>query len=117
MDRVSVLPDVAGKPVAVALGAGLAAFVIGTGAESVVIRAVRGNRNELEWLSDAVISMAVAGIAYLWLHLKASRTRVLTLEREQIAIDEQLRLAAEIQRSLLPSLPTATPGFRWAADR
>jgi hypothetical protein len=115
MDRVSVLPDVAGKPVAVALGAGLAAFVIGTVAESVVIRAVRGNRNELEWLSDAVISMAVAGIAYLWLHLKASRTRVLTLEREQIAIDEQLRLAAEIQRSLLPDVPKATTGFRWAA--
>jgi len=32
-----------------------------------------------------------------------------------VALDEQLRLAAEIQRSLLPDLPRATPGFRWAA--
>ena len=103
------------RPAALAAGAGLAAFVVGTAAESLIIRAVHGNRRELEWLSDAVISMAVAGITYLWLHLKASRMRVLTLEREQIVIDEQLRLAAEIQRGLLPDVPQATPGFRWAA--
>jgi sigma-B regulation protein RsbU (phosphoserine phosphatase) len=41
--------------------------------------------------------------------------RLLALEREQIVLDEQLRLAAEIQRTLLPDLPAATPGFRWAA--
>jgi serine phosphatase RsbU (regulator of sigma subunit) len=95
--------------------AGLAAFVVGTAAESVIIRAVHGNRLELEWLSDAVISMGVAGITYLWVHLNASRTRLLTLEQEQIVIDEQLRLAAEIQRGLLPEVPRATTGFRWAA--
>ena len=100
---------------AIALGTGLAAFAVGNVAESVIIRAVHGNRSDLEWLSDTVISMAVAGITYLWLHLRASRLRVLALEREQIAIDEQLRLAAEIQRSLLPEVPPATPGFRWAA--
>jgi serine phosphatase RsbU (regulator of sigma subunit) len=104
-----------GKPAVLATAAGAAVFVFGTTAESVIIRAVHGNRSELEWLSDAVISMAVAGIAYLWLHLKASRTRVLTLQQEQLAINEQLRLAAEIQRGLLPNVPTATPGFRWAA--
>jgi hypothetical protein len=102
-------------PAALAVGAGLASFVVGTAAESVILRAVHGNPRELEWLSDALISMAVAGITYLWLHLRASRMRVLTLEREQIVIDEQLRLAAEIQRGLLPELPQATPGFRWAA--
>jgi sigma-B regulation protein RsbU (phosphoserine phosphatase) len=57
----------------------------------------------------------VVGVTYLWLRLKASRTRLLKLEREQVAIDEQLRLAAEIQRGLLPEVPNATPGFRWAA--
>ena len=103
------------RPAAIAAGAGLAVFVVGTTAESVIIRAVHGNRSELEWLSDAVVSMAVVGITYLWLHLRASRMRVLTLEREQIVMDEQLRLAAEIQRSLLPDVPQATPGFRWAA--
>jgi serine phosphatase RsbU (regulator of sigma subunit) len=104
-----------GKPAVLATAAGAAVFVFGTTAESVIIRAVHGNRSELEWLSDAVISMAVAGIAYLWLHLKASRTHVLTLQQEQLAINEQLRLAAEIQRGLLPNVPASTPGFRWAA--
>ncbi len=102
-------------PAALAAGAGLAVFAVGTAAESAIIRAVHGNRSELEWLSDAVISVAVAGLTYLWLHLKASRMDVLTLRQEQIAINEQLRLAAEIQRGLLPEVPKATPGFRWAA--
>jgi serine phosphatase RsbU (regulator of sigma subunit) len=85
------------------------------GAESVIIRVVHGNRSDLEWLSDAMISTAVAGLTYLWLHLRDSRLRVLVLETEQIAINEQLRLAAEIQSALLPDVPPATPGFRWAA--
>jgi serine phosphatase RsbU (regulator of sigma subunit) len=102
-------------PAVLATAAGLAAFAIGTAAESLIIRAVDGNRSELEWLSDAVISMGVAGITYLWLHLSATRTRVLTLQQEQIVIDEQLRLAAEIQRGLLPDVPQTTLGFRWAA--
>jgi phosphoserine phosphatase RsbU/P len=104
-----------GKPAVLATAAGAAVFAFGTAAESLIIRAVHGNRGELEWLSDAVVSMAVAGIAYLWLHLRGSRIRVLALEQEQIAVNEQLRLAAEIQRGLLPDVPEATPGFRWAA--
>jgi hypothetical protein len=103
------------RAAALAAGAGLAAFLVGTAAESAIIRAVHGNRRELEWLSDSVISMGVAGITYLWLHLRKARTRLLSLEREQIVIDEQLRLAAAIQRGLLPEVPPATPGFRWAA--
>ena len=102
-------------PAAVAICAGLAVFLVGTAAESLIIRAVHGDRRELEWLSDAVVSMAVTGLTYLWLHLRASRLHVLTLQQEQIAINEQLRLAAEIQRGLLPEVPQATPGFRWAA--
>ena len=116
--RVPRSPDasrVSWGSAAKAAAAGLAAFGLGNLAQSTIIRAVHGNRSELEWLSDAVISTAVAGIAFLWLHLKASRLRVLSLERDQIALDEQLRLAAEIQRNLLPSIPKATPGFRWAA--
>jgi sigma-B regulation protein RsbU (phosphoserine phosphatase) len=103
------------KPAVLATAAGVAVFAFGTAAESLIIRAVHGNRSELEWLSDAVVSMAVAGITYLWLHLRGSRIRVLALEQQQIAVNEQLRLAAEIQRGLLPDVPRATPGFRWAA--
>jgi sigma-B regulation protein RsbU (phosphoserine phosphatase) len=97
------------------VAAGLAAFALGTTAESAIIRAVDGDRSKLEWISDVVLSAGVAGLTYTWLHLRASRIRLLALEREQIALDEQLRLAAEIQRSLLPTVPAATPGFRWAA--
>lgn len=93
----------------------MGAFVVGSAAEAVIIRAVRGNPSELGWISDAVLSVGVAAMAFLWLHLRASRARVLELERDQIALDEQLRLAAEIQRNLLPDVPASTPGFRWAA--
>jgi sigma-B regulation protein RsbU (phosphoserine phosphatase) len=102
-------------PAVVAAVVGLAAFIAGTAGERLIIRALRGDRRELEWLSDAVVSLAVTGLTYLWLHLRASRIQVLALRQEQIAINEQLRLAAEIQRGLLPELPQATPGFRWAA--
>jgi serine phosphatase RsbU (regulator of sigma subunit) len=119
--RVAPVPRLPGSgrfswtTAAKAAAAGLAAFGVGNLAQSTIISAVHGNRSELEWLSDAIISTAVAGIAFLWLHLKASRLRVLALERDQIAVDEQLRLAAEIQRNLLPPIPKVTPGFRWAA--
>jgi serine phosphatase RsbU (regulator of sigma subunit) len=104
------------RPFVLAAGTGLATFAAGTVAESLIIRAVDGNRNELEWLSDAVISTALAGITYLWLHLQAARVHLLALTREQAVVAEQLRLAAAIQRGLLPELPSATPGFRWAAQ-
>jgi len=102
-------------PPAGAAMAGLLALAVGILAESLIIHAVGGNRQRLEWLSDAVISTFVAGVTYLWLRLKALRTRVAALEREQIVLDEQLRLAAEIQRNLLPVVPQTTNGFRWAA--
>ena len=103
------------SPMVIAAWVGLAAGTVGLAVEEAIVRIVRGNRRELEWLSDAVISLAVAGIAYLWLHLRASRMRLLALEREQIVIGEQLRLAAEIQRNLLPDVPLSTPGYAWAA--
>ena len=95
--------------------AGVAGFLLATRGESVIIRAVHGDRAELEWISDGVVSLGVVGLTYLWLHLRESQLRVVALEREQIVLDEQLRLAAEIQKSLLPDLPAGTPGFRWAA--
>jgi serine phosphatase RsbU (regulator of sigma subunit) len=98
-----------------AVGTGFAAFAVGIVAESLIIRVVDGNRGELEWLSDAVISTTLASITYLWLHLKTARNDLLSLVQERAVIDEQLRLAAEIQRDLLPTVPEATPGFRWAA--
>ncbi len=103
------------QPTVVAVGVGVAVFLLGTGAESLIINAVQGNRAALEWISDTFISAAVASAAYLWLHLRASRMRLLDVERRGIVLAEQLRLAASIQRNLLPEIPCASPGFVWAA--
>jgi len=101
--------------VAAAGAAGLFVLVVGTFVEARIVAALRPSGRELEWVSDALAAVAVSALTYLWLHLRAARTRLLDLEKEAIAIEEQLRLAAEIQRSLLPTLPATTPGYRWAA--
>ena len=98
-----------------ALGAGLAALVLGSAIESRVMRYTHPEPGELEWISDAIVAAGVVGMTYLWLHLRASRTRVAALERTQIAMDEELRLAAHIQQSLLPAVPARAAGFEWAA--
>lgn len=108
-------PGFLSQPTAVAAAVGIAVFLLGTGAESLVINAVQGNRSALEWISDAFISFAVASVAYLWLHLRVSRMRLLDVERRGIVLGEQLRLAATIQRNLLPEIPRTSPGFAWAA--
>ena len=102
-------------PAVIAVAAGVGMFLVGTGAESLIIRAVSGSRSALEWISDTFISIAVASLAYLWLHLKESRSRLLDVERSGIVLAEQLRLAANIQRNLLPDVPATSPGFAWAA--
>jgi hypothetical protein len=103
------------RPAALAASAGIIGFLLATRGESLIIGAVHGDRSKLEWISDTVVSLGVVALTYLWLNLRQSQVRVLALEREQIVMDVQLRLAAEIQRTLLPDLPAATPGFRWAA--
>lgn len=104
-----------GRVAALALGAGLLVLVIGTSVESAVIATFRPTGFQLEWVSDAVAAVAVAGLTYLSLRLGAARSQVLDLERDRIALDEQLRLAAEIQRQLLPAVPTEALNYRWAA--
>jgi len=108
-------PGLDWRPAALAALAGVAGFLLATRGESLIIGAVHGDRAKLEWISDSVVSLGVVALTYLWLHLRQSQERVLALVREQSVLDAELRLAAEIQRGLLPDLPTATPGFRWAA--
>jgi serine phosphatase RsbU (regulator of sigma subunit) len=103
------------RQVALSLGAGLAALVLGSAIESRVVRYAHPGPGELEWISDAIVAAAVAGMTWLWLHLRASRSLLAGLERRQIALDEELRLAAHIQQSLLPVVPPHSPGFAWAA--
>jgi hypothetical protein len=72
------------QPALLGAAAGVAVFLVGTGAESFIIRAVSGSRTALEWISDAIISFGVAGLTYLWLHLRESRSRLLEAERAGI---------------------------------
>jgi hypothetical protein len=100
---------------ALAFGTGMVVLVIGTRLETTIIAAVGATGHHLEWISDVVAAIAVSALTYLWLHLRVSQTHVLRLERAQIAVDEQLRLAAEIQQNMPPIIPSATPGYQWAA--
>ena len=105
-----------GRFLALALGAGLLVLLIGTSVESAVIAALRPTGMELRWISDLVASAAVAGLTYLSLRLGATRDQLVDLERSRIALDEQLRVAAEIQRRLLPAIPSELLGCRWGAQ-
>ncbi|HEX7485234.1 MAG TPA: PP2C family protein-serine/threonine phosphatase [Vicinamibacterales bacterium] len=62
-----------------------------------------------------VASVAVTTLTYFWLSLRATRAQLLDADRARIVQDEQFRMAAEIQRTLLPDIPAATQGYRWAA--
>ncbi len=103
------------RPAAVAMAMGFAVFISGTGAESLIIRVVSGSRSTLEWISDTIISIGAAGLTYLWLHLRESRNRLLEAEKATIVLAEQMRLAAVIQRNLLPDIPLTSHGLAWAA--
>jgi hypothetical protein len=110
------LPAVASwKLGAISVASGAVAFVLGSVLESRVMAIASASRSQLEWVSDVVVASGVVVTTWLWLHLRASRMRLLQLERQQVALDEQLRLAAEIQRNLLPELPASLLGFRFSA--
>jgi sigma-B regulation protein RsbU (phosphoserine phosphatase) len=100
---------------AVAIASGALVLIVGLRTESVIIKAVEATGHQLEWISDVIASIAVTTLTYLWLSLRARSAQLLGSERARAIQDEQLRLAAEIQRTLLPEIPPATPGYRWAA--
>lgn len=98
-----------------AVVAGIAAFGLGLLGESWLIRLLRLDRTELEWISDAILALGFMVVTLLWLHLRATESRLLGLERKRAAIETQLQLAADIQRQLLPDLPQRSGGLKWAA--
>jgi sigma-B regulation protein RsbU (phosphoserine phosphatase) len=83
-------------------------------ADALVLRVVRPPRGEVLLVSDVILATAFGGVVYLWLHLRATRTRLTDLERGQVVLDTQLSLAAQIQRHLLPAIPVGSNGVRWA---
>jgi sigma-B regulation protein RsbU (phosphoserine phosphatase) len=83
-------------------------------ADFLVVHVVHPRRGELLVVSDMTLAAAFGVALYLWLNLRATRTRLTGVERVQIIVDTQLALAAEIQRGLLPSASAGSNGVRWA---
>ena len=108
-------PSVSARPAVLALGAAVAAYVVANAAESTLIRLLRPTRSELEWISDVVLATGLGVVTFLWLHLRSARSALGRLERAQLVFDTQLAVAADIQRNLLPAVPSPREGWRFAA--
>jgi serine phosphatase RsbU (regulator of sigma subunit) len=83
-------------------------------ADALVVRVVHPPRGEVLFVSDVILASAFGIAIYLWLSLRATRTRLTDLERAHIVLDAQLSLAADIQRHLLPPAQVESNGVRWA---
>jgi hypothetical protein len=97
-----------------ALGVSLGSYVAANAFELVIVRWMKPSVPELVEVSDLILAAAVGVTAYLWLHLRTTRTDLQRLEREQIVVSTQLAAAAEIQRRLLPSQPRTVNGIACA---
>jgi len=103
------------RPLLIAGLAALAAAALANGVEWTFNNVARPDRRALEWISDVVLSAALALAAYLWLHLRDTRSELARLERVRIVLETELALASQIQRNLLAPVPTDLPGLTLAA--
>lgn len=101
--------------IVIALVSAIVVSLLADGIELIVIRLVRPSEQALTWVSDLVIAAVLAVAIYLRLDLQATRMRLSRVEQEQIVVDTELSLAAEIQSGRLPKAPPAGFGFSWAA--
>ena len=56
-----------------ALGVAVVFYLLAGTVEALLIKVVKPTEMELDWVSDAVLSMALGTAVYLWLHLRATR--------------------------------------------
>jgi sigma-B regulation protein RsbU (phosphoserine phosphatase) len=101
--------------VAIATVSAILVYFVAAGVEILLIERLRPTELELTWISDGILALAFGVAMFLWLHLKWTRRTLSRLEREHIVIETQLSLAAQIQRELLPLVPSDAEGVRWAA--
>ena len=99
----------------VATVAAAVAYVVATVIEMLVVAQSAPSETELMWISDAILGIFVGVVVFLWLDLRLTRATLLRLERDQIVLDTQFSVAADIQRRLLPLLPADGASVRWAA--
>ena len=103
------------RALAESAAAALGGYVLAAALEAIVIRWLQPTEWELAWVSDLALAFALGVAVYLWRHLLTTRHELAQRERAEIVLQTQLSLAAEIQRRLLPPLPTAANGYEWAA--
>src|ERR1700681_1565183 len=96
------------------IGTAVITYRCARAADALLLRVVHPPRGEVLFISDVILATAFGVAVYLWLSLRATRTRLTGLERAQIVLDTQLSLAADIQRQLLPPMPVGSNGVRWA---
>jgi phosphoserine phosphatase RsbU/P len=102
-------------PVFLALASAIVAFVLAIAFERGLVRLLGLDLQEVEWISDVVLAVAFGAVTFLWLHLRRARTALTRLERAQLVLETELKVAADIQRGLLPPPPPARDGWRFAA--
>jgi phosphoserine phosphatase RsbU/P len=105
------------RQVLIAFLSSVVLYVAANAAEFAFIQAFHPTEVELTWISDLILAGGLGYAVYLWLHLKAARKELADAERARIAMDTELALAAEIQRSFLPGAPGPLEGVCWAASQ
>jgi sigma-B regulation protein RsbU (phosphoserine phosphatase) len=103
------------RTLAESAGAALLAYALAAMLEAAIIRVARPTEWELAWVSDVALAVALGVAVYFWRHLHATRGQLAERDRAEFLLQAQLALAADIQRRLLPVLPTADSGYEWAA--
>lgn len=95
-------------PLLISLAAGVVAFAAANAAESALIAATAGRPWLAAWTSEVTLSCAFVAATYLWLRVRGLRGALSALERSRIEVEQELRVAAALQRHLLKT-PGALP--------
>jgi sigma-B regulation protein RsbU (phosphoserine phosphatase) len=84
--------------------------------ERALMRLLNIDTRQWEWISDVVLAIGFGAVTFLWLHLRRARSELTQLERTRVVVDTELAVAADIQHRLLPPVPRARDGWRFAAS-
>ncbi len=101
--------------VGVVLLGGLVAIAASQGVEMFINRVLRSDAEALTWIGDLVAGSGFMVMTTLWLKLRQTQDVLSLLERERVILDTQLSIAADVQRGLLPPIPSPTGGVSWSA--
>ena len=104
------------RAVGTGLLASLVVLVLSQGVEWFINRVLRPDAAEWTWISEAIVSAGLIVVMLLWIQLREARQALTTLERQQVVLDTQLSIAAEVQRALLPATPAPIGGIEWCAE-